>query len=207
MATGPAARRFQPAEAGLGIRVSYAAASSSGRPESIDNGRSTARVFGTGRDGKSFGTRGPPPRRRVARARTAPRRARGGRAGGPPPQRDRRRDLTVAPALSTPVELGLGVHRDRLCARRPRARADGAAVAVRGQWRNGPLPHIVFSEGARYFPAPSSGRPSGRARRRRVPARPGSSSRRSTAPRSPRWSATRGTASARPRSRASSCRG
>ena len=31
-----------------------------------------------------------------------------------------------------------------------------------GQWRNGLLPHIVFTEGASYFPGPTSGRPSAR---------------------------------------------
>ena len=32
-----------------------------------------------------------------------------------------------------------------------------------GQWRNGQLPHIVFTDRGRYFPGPDSGRPSGSA--------------------------------------------
>ncbi len=75
-----------------------------------------------------------------------------------------------------------------------------------GQWRDGLLPHIVFTDGAATSPAPTSGRRS--ARRTRLPRRgpPGSSSPRSTRQLRCRSTAWRATEHGRPSSSRSSCR-
>ena len=64
------------------------------------------------------------------RPRTPRRRARPAGARGPRRELDRPRDQAVAAALPAPVELGLGVPRDRVRAVRPGARRAGAALAL-----------------------------------------------------------------------------
>ena len=90
----------------------------------------------------------------------------------------------VTAPLPASVELGLRVHRDRVRARSTRTRAEQELLSLfAGQWRNGLLPHIVFTDGAHYFPGPEFWQTDARRMHRSSRARRESSSRRSTRPR------------------------
>ena len=122
-------------------------------------------------------------------------------------QLDGPHDSRVRAPLPAPVELGLGVHRDRLLdAGTRRARRRSCAALFAGQWANGLLPHIRFAKNARYFPGPSSGGPISRRSRRRIRPRPGSCSRPSTRRPSGRSSVARRRRTTRRPSSASSSR-
>ena len=72
-------------------------------------------------------------------------------------QLDRRLDAAIADALPAPVELGLGVHRDRALVVR-RGGPAGARSLFRAQWADGRVPHIVFNPSVAedaYFPGPA----------------------------------------------------
>ena len=74
------------------------------------------------------------------------------RAGG---ELARPRDVAFADPLPAPVELGRGLRRNRATPRGTRIEPRrSSARCSPGQWRDGLLPHIVFTDGARYFPGP-----------------------------------------------------
>ena len=105
------------------------------------------------------------PESRLTRARPS------GRSRCSTPTGSGTRHEPVAAPLSAPVELGLGVHRDRAT---PATNQDRAETELRslfaGQWSDGLLPHIVFATAtAATSRARTSGRPSARRTR---PARP-----------------------------------
>ena len=151
-----------------------------------------------------------PARFGTARLR-APRRGCGARARrrrDPRRQLARPRDPRVVPPLPAPVELGRGVHRDRVLALRPGARRDRAALAVRGPVAQRPAAaHPLHRRRALLPRARVLADRAVAGRARRIRGRRGSSSRRSTRPRSGRSTATPPTPSGRRRSSASSCRG
>ena len=129
------------------------------------------------------------------------------RAGATRDRRPRRQldgpcDTCLRAPLPAPVELGLGLHRDRLLALRPGARRS-AELQLRSSPASGATGCCRTSSSPRTRAtsrAPSSGGPSSRRTRPRIRRRPGSCSRRCTRPPSGRCSAARGTRTRRRRS-------
>ena len=76
------------------------------------------------------------------------------RARRPRRELARPRDQAVAAPLPAPVELGLGLHRDRLLARRPGAGGAGAAVALRGAVAQRPAAAHRLHRGRALLPGP-----------------------------------------------------